>query len=560
MPATRRTSWLTIILGSGLTLWLSLILLLGLEVEPLHAILWLVTIAIAIAGISLIAVAKQRQYGKAMIAFALCAAIAIAFLTTDLQARVIPFCGDGTCQAGECAGGCADCASTSCVDGVCRPSIENCATSADCACASGRACAPKRPKAEPDLYGCVDVACGDGFCDAAAESRDTCCADCGCASGFACHQDKCYFQPPDLRTSDYLLDARFGATSLAANPRLVDANGIPQPIAGVIVNVKRAIARNASAIFSLGPYATHVAAIGDIIPGSNATVIWQMDERSLRLTPLSVINDTRVNLTIAIEYYDTQGVRHLHVGTHTITIRGRSVLDAYGHRAFYVTPQDVPALGNTPEDIWNALGKRVRFDRSARIADSTIRFPVETIASGAGNAEEIAAAYASALLRAGFAPALVQTDLGTVVWVRDGARQLMVDPRRIGEPLENAVVSTPGYALEGIRDVWRDRNSTAPLRIGPELIPGALLSVHQNFTVTCESTGPCAVALTVVENGGLVPSPVCGTSRILRGTETIEQREICVTVPARSHEVFRHGWTGTGSCATIRHEFAVRNA
>ena len=531
--------WLEIIVGGSIALWISLVALLESGVTATAAALWLVAITALISGVGAL-VFGRRRLGLRIIGAAALMAIAVAIATTGLQQRMLPFCGDGACRPDECTRGCGDCSPATCEDGICTPAIERCDNSPDCACPAGEACAPDRAG---DPAGCVPTVCGDGYCDRAEE----CCTDCGCAKGFTCRDNACYYQPPEVETKQYLLANEIAATSLAANPSLTDPYGTPHALAATVVAVERSTARAANVTFTLGGIARDTVTLGDIRAGGEATATWRLDG-SFLATPLTVTEDTVMNLTMTLAYLDGQGTLHTRTARYPVTVLARDSIDQYGHLAFLITPEDIALQGSTSE-IWEQLGSRVVFD--AQRPAERVRFPKEVLAAGSGNRDELAALVASAFQRAGLEPALVATGIGTLVRVRDRGRAVIVDPARIGQPFADASWSGTAFAVDDIAQVWRARNATVPLSMTDDLIPGASLRIVANHTVTCECASDCSprvVSIAVVANNGLVDAPLCAVSTIERYGDVVDERVTCVTLAAGERREFRHGWQGTGSC------------
>ena len=545
MASVRTVPWLELILGGGLALWITLIVLIQLGLAPLIAVLWLITTAIALIGTAMIIIGRERKYGKTILVVAGVIAFILTVTTTDVQKEIIPFCGDGACSERECVSGCADCDVTSCRNGVCEPAIERCDTSPDCTCPRTLTCAPTRTTSNPDLLGCVVPSCGDRICDAPSENRENCCMDCGCPGGYACLQNLCYFIPPQVGTSDSVIATPVSALSIAANPTLIDENGAPHAIAALTMNVAKSDAKNATVTFMLGNLAYDLVRLGDVRAGTETIIPWYLTPRNIIGNPLSIINDTTMPITVMLEYYDGQGVRHLRTSKHSLTITARDTIDAYGHRAFLVTPEDLPLLGTTPRTIWETIGKRVNLTTTAT---ARIRFPIETFTDGQGTREEIAVLYATALQRAGLNPAFVDTASGTLVRVRDGTRSVMLDPTRIKQPYAASISSTPGFTVEEVGDVWIARNMTAPLHLTQALVPGGLVRSKLDEEITCGPLGPRTIAIATVYNDGLVPVTVCITTNIMRERTLLDTREQCITVEYWSRHSVRHGWQENGLC------------
>ena len=131
----------------------------------------------------------------------------------------VPWCGDGTCDAGEDCGGCADdcgcgcgelcqvggCVFTACDDLECGG--DGCGGSCGAcpehhACVEGLCvylsyCGDGTCDGDEDCASCAEdcgACCGDGSCDAAqGEDCTTCAADCGCGCGEVCEAGGCVF-------------------------------------------------------------------------------------------------------------------------------------------------------------------------------------------------------------------------------------------------------------------------------------------------------------------------------------------------------------------------------
>jgi len=367
-----------------------------------------------------------------LIAFA-----SLLFLLTILRLHVIPICGDGVCGFGEC--GKCDCTPQQCADGICETKKERCDTSPDCACSVGMVCQPKRNQS---VDGCVSVACGDSFCDLG----ESCCTDCGCKQGFVCIQNLCYFQPPTVTYDLSLLTRNISALTLYANPLLTNNSGTPLPLGSIVLQSTGPV-HEVRVRFALDDVMDADIAVPDLVAGRKQLVLWYADPDP-RL--LHVRSDRQTNISITISYKDEMDDQHSIRSQVPVTLLDRNTLDEKGHLVLFVT-SDIIVKEKTAQSIWDEL--RADMIMNSSLPDNKRRLPLETFTEG-GSQQDLALLLASAYDAAGVQTYLVEGLDGNIyVRTRLQQRYVMIDPSRLNNTFEEAIVQRAGSAVHDIRKI-----------------------------------------------------------------------------------------------------------
>ncbi|MDD9953954.1 MAG: hypothetical protein OXR66_06475 [Candidatus Woesearchaeota archaeon] len=386
----------------------------------------------------------SRAAGKLNVACAVVILFGIVLVQTNTVQQLFPICGDGICGRGECAF-CADCTPGDCKDGVCQ-AMERCDTSTDCLCRSDMSCVPSRG----DAQGCVNVTCGDGYCDVK-EGYTTCCDDCGCQQGYDCRNNVCFFLPPKITFTPYIIGEEISATTLAANPLLFNEYEQAHPFVLLMLRNSVSVARNVRVSFTAGVLEKTIA-VGDLQPGVEIPVSWYLEHVPLHHNATS---DEELNISVVITYTDAQDVERSPSWLYNFVLTNRNVMDNYGSLVFFVTPDDITLVDERPEAVWKSFSSlRVLPHREK------VQFPVETLAVGSGTQTDLAVLLASAFYTAGVQTSLVESAYGVFVRIWHNERFVMLDPAKINGSFDDAIVVRPGYAVLDLDDVWEQRNAT----------------------------------------------------------------------------------------------------
>lgn len=538
---------------------ISTINILATDTRPILKALWSVSIVLVCLATAILITLQQRKTAAAIISVA-CALAIIALL---VRGNAFAYCGDGVCNANDCTKGCAkDCTAAQCDDRVCTTAFEDCTNSADCRCAFGFACAPHRNVSNivADDRGCVQISCGDGFCDLP-EGTNSCCDDCGCPNEHRCERHACYFNPPRIELNTRMLTREISVTSLVGNHLFVNESGEARPLVGLLLQ-STGYLRGAQLNFSLGGMVNETMFIGDVAPNTQRPVLWYVPYEPRLLT---LEKDVSANLTVRAAYKDAANNDRTGAWIFPITIYARDKLDEYGSVALFVT-QDYKPRSKTAQDIWREVQQQVKYDPSDTRPDDRIRFPAETLQRGMGTRSDIAVLLTSAYDAAGLLPSLVEGPVlkgghGLYVRIKSGQRYVILDPTLISEAFDKAITQRPGYAVYDIDRLRYERNFTI-LSLNTSMIPGSMILSQSKIDVTCPCAGDCwthAVATHTLTNNGAVASPVCAQSSLLSAADKkiVDVKEECYDLDPGQTVTLRHGWRNAIGCVDIRTELAV---
>lgn len=435
----------------ALSIFLSLLwtVLVQASVRTTIAVGWLVAATLVLIWIASVIGWVSRKIGFiALFSSVVLSALCILASQNILQ-EIFPHCGDGVCARGECSTQCSDCTKEQCYDGVCEP-FEDC-KSPDCPCGDTTICAPKRNSS--DKQGCAPVLCSDKICDYPIESSQNCCSDCGCQQEYSCESNICYFNPPHITFVPFFIAKNISVTTLAVNPTLTDATGKPHHLMWIQLKNEVSSVDDVRVTFALGNITQTTVLIGTLLDGVSTNVTWRPEYRETMLNNTKTI---RTNITLTIKYRDRQRIEHTSKWSYPFTLLNTGTMDSLGSVVFYVRPLDVLVEKKTPEAIWEELGLQLDVTEP----HEGLRFPKETLARGSGSQNDLALVLASAFVRAKLRTSLVETDDGLYVRVFYNDQFVMLDPNRIDEKLDNAIVQRPGFAVHDVVQEWRVRNAT----------------------------------------------------------------------------------------------------
>jgi len=380
-------------------------------------------------------------------------------------------CGDGRCDLSECQTGCtADCSAATCADNICQIVIgENCGNSLDCACPADYAC--NLGKNGTDIKGCYVIGCGDGSCDppetnitcctdcgcglgytcvnnlcqtqcgdtycVGDETQISCCTDCGCATGYSCQNNACILESLALTVSGFQLSGEYSATTLKTNPTLhypIIASGSDHSLMIVTIrNNGQTKASNTQVGVKVGDYSDWLYKnVGDLLPSDSEILqfnpvfndnIWQVSE------------DEMAQVNIKISYDDVQGTSHTNYFSETMKIISREWMNWQypGFIAGWITPNDdmirtittAATTGLAPgyndndilpaaKRIWAYLngtyssppGYSISYVSDPRGMEF-VQFPATTLRNQAGDCEDLAVLFATALESVGIRTLIV---------------------------------------------------------------------------------------------------------------------------------------------------------
>jgi hypothetical protein len=478
---------------------------------------------------------------SAMICMAITAAIAI--ITLMLQANVVGYCGDNICSREECSIGCGDCQASQCENRICERPIENCGNSVDCRFSHGYACAPLRNNS--NVQGCMLISCGDGFCDTG-ESTVTCCTDCGCPAEHTCRDRACYFTPPAITLNTKMIDTRISVTTLVADPLLTDVNGTPRPLVGLFFDSPNYI-RDLQLNFSLGGHQNESILIGDIPPNNKLPILWYAKERTHLLT---IIEDRKINVSITAIYKDVTGEQRTQTWNYPIMLLGRNTPDKQGTIILFLTRDYMPKA-STPEGIWAELQTLVDYEQRDDNGNK-IYFSKETLTRGKGNRNDLAVLIASAYDTKNLTASIVESYDGYFIRVRTKNKFVILDPAKIDESFQDAIVTRPGSAVYDI-NIERIANNYSIISINDSLIPALSVKYNSTSFQTCPCDTYCwtkASAEHTITNTGISPAQICATSRIF-GKDVLDEKKECYEIDAQSSIIMRHGWTSAQGCVAV---------
>jgi len=336
-------------------------------------------------------------------------------------------CGDSRCDISECQTGCAaDCSGLTCADGICQTAVgEDCQNSNDCSCQGGYACQPSRNGT--DSTGCFMVSCGDGYCDTP-ETQNDCCSDCGCPSGYNCQNNQCALESLSIAVAGFQISGEYSATTLYTNPELhypiMESGGIDHPLMTVTVkNNGQTKASNVQIGVKVGSYTDwSYEDAGNIQP--SASEILQFNP-VFTYDVMGISEDETVQVDIKVTYDDIEGVSHTSYFSKTMKIISREWInwEYPGFITGWITPNDpmvrsattastgglAPAYVDddiyaTADRVWsyfNGTYPGTPYSGIQYVSDPRgiefVQFPAQTLRNQAGDCEDLAVLYASAL-------------------------------------------------------------------------------------------------------------------------------------------------------------------
>ncbi len=335
----------------------------------------------------------------------------------------ISISGDGYCTSKECNSGSKDCNPEKCINQICQPQVgENCSNSVDCGCGTSEVCDLNR--VGTSNIGCYPFACGDGFCDAKGESKNSCCKDCGCEQGYSCNKlkNECQFLAPELDINlNYVVEG-VSASTLYSNRELVDNSGQKYPFVYLkIINNQANVAKNIILSVKIDKYTNEQKdELDKLKPGESKNYGWYPTPTE---EMLNILDDASVLVNINITFEDEHGNKYTSTKSIPVTIVGRSNWGTLSSVSQYVTPiesvvrQAVSAAGSfsTMDDdgisegakkIWNLL-KGLNIDY---ISDPTVeyrQYPAEVLSRKKGDCDDLATLYVALLESVGIKTALI---------------------------------------------------------------------------------------------------------------------------------------------------------
>jgi len=336
-------------------------------------------------------------------------------------------CGDGRCDITECATGCgADCDAATCSDGICQAGIgENCQNSNDCTCQNGDTCNPTRDEA--DVMGCVMTSCGDGHCDPS-ETQSNCCSDCGCPTGYSCQNNQCTLESLEMTVTGFQTSADYSATTLYTNPTLhypVLSSGTGHSLMTVTIqNNGQTKASGVQVGVKAGDYTDwSYKSAGQMLPSASGILDFNP---VFTYNVMGVSEDETVQVQIKITYSDVQGTEHTNYFSESMKIISREWMDwdYPGLIAGWITANDPLVRSATTastgglapayvdDDIYPAAERVWSYfngsypgtpytDAISYVSDPRgiefVQFPAQTLRNNAGDCEDLAVLFASAL-------------------------------------------------------------------------------------------------------------------------------------------------------------------
>ena len=332
-------------------------------------------------------------------------------------------CGDGYCTAKECNSGCSDCSPEDCTDNTCQPQVkETCQNSPDCVCDINQVCAIER--SGTDNKGCYNMKCGDGFCDAKGENKESCCLDCGCNSGYSCNQEKneCQFLTPELGITTNYITKGVSASSLYSNRELIDESGKKHALVSIkISNNGTNLAKNIVLSLKIGQYTIEQKeSIGELQAAGSKDYDWYPTATE---NMLKIKDNENVLINIVVNFEDEHGKKYTSAKGIPIIIVGKNNWGTYSSVSQYVTPIDSvvrqavssagsfstredPGIQEAAREIWDLLnGLRIDY-----ISDPTLeyrQYPAEVFMTKKGDCDDLATLYVALLESVGVKTALI---------------------------------------------------------------------------------------------------------------------------------------------------------
>ncbi len=334
-------------------------------------------------------------------------------------------CGDNRCDLNECKTACTlDCNQDTCADSICQIAIgENCKNSNDCQCQTGYSCQPERNAS--NSMGCYQIICGDSYCDGN-ETQNTCCTDCGCPTGYNCQNNQCILESLNIIVSNILFSDDYSATTLYTNPTLhypiIGSTGIDHPL--VTITIKNNGETKASDVevgIKIGSYTDwSYKNVGDVLPSASEIVQFNP---VFNYNVMDISEDKTAQVDIKVTYDDVQGASHTNYFSDSMDIISREWMN-WGYPGFiagWITTNDPlvrqlttsAASGLAPgyiqddiypaaQRIWSYLnGTYPQWYSVQYVSDPRgiefVQFPAQTLRNNAGDCEDLAVLFATAL-------------------------------------------------------------------------------------------------------------------------------------------------------------------